>query len=420
MKTILVVEDSPMVMKIIKHVMGQNPHYQAVFAESFVQAQACIEQIGSDLFAAVVDLNLPDAPDGEIVDYCLARKIPTLVLTGSFDAARREKLLGKGVVDYVTKEGRFSYVYVSNLLVRLIKNAAVKVLVVDDSSTSRKFITQLLHLQHYQVLEAIDGVDAIKAVIEHPDIRLLITDYNMPRMDGFELVQNLRVKYEKTDLIIIGLSSENDGALSAKFIKNGANDFLRKPFNHEEFFCRVNHNIELLEMIETIRDSAYRDFYTGAYNRHYFFEQGQALLNQAREKKVSIAAVVIDLDNFRDINTRYGNDAGDQIMRIVAQKLMHAFSRFLFARSGGQEFYALLYGLDNTKAVALVDLIKERVREPIALGDKHISVSFSAGVSNTLGHSLDELMNAANDCVLRSKEAGGGLVLGDDDEGDGA
>ncbi|HMU67379.1 MAG TPA: diguanylate cyclase, partial [Cellvibrionaceae bacterium] len=285
-------------------------------------------------------------------------------------------------------------------------------------NTSRKFITQLLHLQHYQVLEAVDGVDAIKAVIEHPDIRLLITDYNMPRMDGFELVQNLRVKYEKTDLIIIGLSSENDGALSAKFIKNGANDFLRKPFNHEEFFCRVNHNIELLEMIETIRDSAYRDFYTGAYNRHYFFEQGQALLNQAREKKVSIAAVVIDLDNFRDINARYGNDAGDQIMRIIAQKLMHAFGRFLFARSGGQEFYALLYGLDNTKAVALVDLIKERVREPITLGDKQVTVSFSAGVSNGAGFSLDELMTSANNCVLRSKEAGGGLVLGDDDEGE--
>lgn len=414
MKTILVVEDSPMVMKIIKHVMGQNAFYQAVFAESFAAARDCIEQLGEDLFAAVVDLNLPDAPDGEIVDYCLGRKIPTLVLTGSFDAARREKLLGKGVVDYITKEGRFSYVYVSNLLVRLIKNAQVKVLVVDDSSTSRRFICQLLHLQHYQVLEAVDGIEAIKTVIENPDIRLLITDYNMPRMDGFELVQNLRVKYEKTDLIIIGLSSETDGALSAKFIKNGANDFLRKPFNHEEFFCRVNHNIELLEMIETIRDSAYRDFYTGAYNRHYFFEQGQMLLNQAREKNVSIAAVVIDLDNFRDINSRYGNDVGDQVMRIVAQKLMHAFSRFLFARSGGQEFFALLYGLDNHKAIALVDIIKERVREPIELGKHTIAVNFSAGVSNAAGLSLDDLMNSANLCLLRSKDAGGGLVLGDD------
>ena len=182
-------------------------------------------------------------------------------------------------------------------------------LVVDDSSTSRKFITQLLHLQHYQVLEAIDGVDAIKAVIEHPDIRLLITDYNMPRMDGFELVQNLRVKYEKTDLIIIGLSSENDGALSAKFIKNGANDFLRKPFNHEEFFCRVNHNIELLEMIEIIRDSAYRDF-TPAPTTGIIFLNRAKRYSIKRGRKVSIAAVVIDLDNFRDINTRYGNDAG--------------------------------------------------------------------------------------------------------------
>ena len=124
--------------------------------------------------------------------------------------------------------------------------------------------------------------------------------------------------------------------------------------------------------------------------------------------------VVIDLANFRDINSRYGNDVGDKVMRIVAQKLMHSFGRFLFARSGGQEFYALLYGLDNTKAVALVDLIKTRLREPIQLNDYSISVNFNAGVSNAAGFSLDDIMASANQCLLRSKEAGGGLVLGDD------
>ena len=74
-------------------------------------------------------------------------------------------------------------------------------------------------------------------MLANPDIKILITDYNMPRMDGFELVKTIRGKYEKTDLVIIGLSSDEDGSLSARFIKNGANDFLRKPFNHEEFFC---------------------------------------------------------------------------------------------------------------------------------------------------------------------------------------
>jgi diguanylate cyclase (GGDEF)-like protein len=418
MKKVLVVEDSPMVMKIIKHVMGQNRFFDAVYADSFAQAQALIEQLGQTLFAAVVDLNLPDAPDGEIVDFCLKKKLPCIVLTGSFDAQRREKLLGKGVVDYVTKEGRFSYVYVSNLLVRLIKNAQIKVLVVDDSSTGRKFICQLLHLQHYQVLEAVDGIDAIKMVIDHPDIRLLITDYNMPRMDGFELVQNLRVKYEKTDLVIIGLSSESDGSLSAKFIKNGANDFLRKPFNHEEFFCRVTHNVELLEMIETIRDSAYRDFHTGAYNRHYFFEQGHMQLLAARDKPVSVAAVVLDLDGFRDINLRFGNEIGDQIMRHIAERLMQSFGRFLLARAGGQEFYALLVGLDNTKAVALLEKIKDIVRAPLALGEHILSVSFSAGVSNRGDYDLDAMINQANLCLLRSKEAGGGIVVGDEEDED--
>lgn len=415
MKKVLVVEDSPMVMKVIKHVLAQDIYFEPLYAETYAQAQAVIAANSGQLFAALVDLNLPDAPNGEIVDYCLGQKIPTLVLTGSFDNAKREKLLAKGVVDYVTKEGRYSYIYANNLIKRLIKNTQIKALVVDDSNTGRKIICQMLRLHNYQVLEAEDGIEAIKMVIEHPDIKLLITDYNMPRMDGFELVKTLRVKYEKTDLSMIGLSSEDDSSLSAKFIKNGANDFLKKPFNHEEFFCRITHNIEMLEMIESIREAALRDGATGVYNRHYFFEQGCQQVQQAQQSQVPIAAAVIDLDGFRELNTQYGHEIGDQLLRVLAQRLMQSFGRFLFARAGGQEFYALMLGLDNAKAVAFVERIKDIVRTPIKLTCGEISLSFSAGVSNLDGHSLDGLLIHANNCLLRSKEAGGGLILGDED-----
>ena len=242
MKKVLIVEDSSMVMRVIKHVVKQSSLFIPLYAESLAEAQAVIND-EPDIFAAMVDLSLPDAPNGEIVDYTLGLKIPTIVLTGSFDTEKRDTLLSKGVVDYVTKEGRFSYIYACNLIYRLVKNEAIKVLVVDDSLTSRKIVVSLMRLHRYQVLEAHDGVDAIKVLLENPTIKMLITDYNMPRMDGFELVQNLRVKYVKSELVIIGISSEGDGHLTARFIKAGANDFIKKPFNHEEFFCRITHNV---------------------------------------------------------------------------------------------------------------------------------------------------------------------------------
>ena len=415
MKKVLVVEDSTVVSKVIKHILAQNSLLHPLYAESFAAARAIVAEHGADLFAALVDLNLPDAPDGEVVDYALELKLPTIVLTGSFDDSRRRQLLAKGVVDYVTKEGRYSYTYAANLLQRLQRNENLPVLVVDDSVTGRKFIGGLLRLQRFPVFEAADGVEGIKILLDNPGIRLLITDFNMPRMNGCEMVRLIRSKYEKSDLGIIGLSSEGEESLSAKFIKSGANDFLRKPFNQEEFFCRVSHNVELLEMIEVIRDAAQRDYYTGAYNRHYFFAQGEKLLAQAREKNVPVAGVVLDLDSFRDINERYGNETGDRVMQDVAAKLLRAFERFLLARADGQEFFALMVGLDNARACAFVETVRLILSgAPTQIANQIIPVTFSAGVSNVSSHNLDQLIKSAYHCLQRAKEAGGDLVFGDD------
>lgn len=415
MRKILVVEDSTIVLRVLKHLLGQNPHLQPFYAESFAAARALMAEQGAEFFAALVDLNLPDAPDGEVVDFTLEQGLPTVVLTGSFDDERRRQLVSKGVVDYVTKEGRYSYEYAVRLLQRLLNNEQIPVLVVDDSSTGRKRIGSLLRLQRFPVFDAPDGVEAIRVLLDNPGIRLVITDYNMPRMNGCEMVRLIRSKYEKSDLVIIGLSSEGEESLSAQFIKSGANDFLRKPFNQEEFFCRVTHNVEMLEMIETIRDAAQRDFYTGTYNRHYFFTQGEKLLAQAREKQVPVAAAVLNLDHFRQINEHHGNETGDQVMRHTADLLRRAFGRFLLARADGQEFFALMVGLDNHKACAFVEQVRLVLSgAPAQTGDRKIAVTFSAGVSNAASHNLDHLIQRAYECLHRAKEAGGDLVFGDE------
>jgi diguanylate cyclase (GGDEF)-like protein len=318
-------------------------------------------------------------------------------------------------VDYVTKEGRFSYEYALSVIHRLIKNQFTEVLVVDDSPTSRTFVGDLLRRQLYQVREADDGVHAIKMLLENPGIKLLIVDYNMPRMDGFELVKNLRVKYEKTDLVIIGISSEGESVLSAKFIKGGANDFLKKPFNHEEFYCRVSANIELVELVEQIRDAANRDELTGTYSRKYFFQQAQERYQEATFKASSLSLGVIELDNFSEINTSYGNEIGDKVIQIVSRRFVELFDRFILARAGGTKFYVLLPGLSNDKSAAFLEKVRQIVvSESIDIDEQSISVPFSAGVSSQQGENLDALVSNAEKCLLRAKEAGGDLVFGDD------
>lgn len=114
MQSVLIVEDSKMVMKILRHLSQQMLDFNLVYAESRAEA---LEQLNQrdDWLAAIVDLNLPDAPDGELVDDVLKLKIPTIVLTGGVDEERRESLVRKGIVDYVLKEGRYSYKYAVNL-----------------------------------------------------------------------------------------------------------------------------------------------------------------------------------------------------------------------------------------------------------------------------------------------------------------
>lgn len=413
MKSILVVEDSAMVMKVIKHVLSQSPLIRVDYATSFAEAKALVEQ-NETYFAALVDLSLPDAPNGEVVDYVLSQKVPTIVLTASFDEKKREALLTKGIVDYVTKEGRYSYELALNTIHRLINNEQIKVLVVDDSGVQRKLLSKLLKLHLFQVVEAQDGVDAIRVVLDNPDVRLLITDFNMPKMNGCELVKNLRVKYEKTDLIVIGLSSEGESSLSAKFIKHGANDFLRKPFNHEEFFCRINHNVEFLELIEKIRDAANRDELTGVYNRQYFFRRGAEIHQAACKTRQMLSVAVIDIDHMADINRQHGSDAGDQMMYQLGQRFAEAYQRFFLCRGDGQQFFVLFLGLDNDKTVEYVDRVRQLIAsEKICTENAELSVTYTAGVSSQLGESVDDLLHYAEQCLLRAKDAGGDIVLGD-------
>lgn len=274
LKKILVVEDSVMFTRILKRSIEANGGFEVIAVESFADLKHLLAENKHQFFASLLDVNLPDAPNGEVIDFVLGHNIPAIIFTGKLDDNFRKKIYTKGIVDYVLKEGPANVEYVVSLLCQLRRNSKIDVLVVDDSLSVRTYIKHLLVIYQFHVIEAIDGLDAIEKVKHNPNISLVLTDFNMPNMDGLALTTTLRRSNSSQQMAIIGMSAFGNNQLSAHFLKLGGSDFINKPFLEEEFFCRINQNMELLEHIKKLKFLATRDFLTGLYNRGHFFELG--------------------------------------------------------------------------------------------------------------------------------------------------
>ncbi len=398
----LMVEDSKMVQQVLRHLASQYLHIPVDFAASLRDAAGLIKN--NKYTIALVDLNLPDAPNGEVAKLTLKFGIPTVVLTGSIDEFKRQQMLEMGVVDYVLKENRDSYIYAVKQLALLLKNQGKKVLVADDSATSRTMMRQMLARLLYQVIEVEDGQQAYELLINDRDIKLLMTDYAMPVMDGFELAKKIRSKRGRDELAIIGISGSGSQSLSAKFIKHGANDFLTKPFLPEEFHCRVMQTMEQISLIETIKDAANRDYLTGLYNRRYFYSYAQQYLENNNQ---ATCLALLDIDHFKQINDTYGHQAGDDVLVELSEHLQAYFSDMLMARVGGEEFALLMPNCAMEQAFEMLDNFRFKLSSTqIDAGEHLISVTVSIGVSEYLGDSLQDLINHA-DIALYDAKGGG-------------
>lgn len=403
---VLIVEDSSTVAKILKHLIVEEMGCEVDIAPDLTSAIALLEQ--NQYFVVVADLILPDAPNGEIVKLVRsAYQTPCIVMTGRFNEELRDELLAMGIVDYILKENRYSYQYVARLIARLNSNKDVKVLVADNSIISRKFIRLLLEQHLFQVIEVEDGLQALTILKEQQDIRLLITDFDMPNMNGADLVIKLREDFYREDLAIVGLAS--DASLSARFIKNGANDFLQKPFVHEEFHCRTNNTLDALDMMRSLWEKANKDFLTKAYTRRYFFSEYE----DEHEEEGSFSLALLDIDFFKKVNDTHGHDVGDEVLVVFAQRLQDAFGqRFTVARFGGEEFVVAFKGLDAEKTLTLIETFRlQNEKKSVATTAGELIVTFSCGISEFGDEKIDRVLLRADEALYKAKEEGRNRIV---------
>jgi diguanylate cyclase (GGDEF)-like protein len=157
--------------------------------------------------------------------------------------------------------------------------------------------------------------------------------------------------------------------------------------------------------------AAMQDFLTGLRNRRSFFAEAEKFWSADESRATPISVLVIDIDHFKTINDRFGHDAGDAILRWIGSDLPRKVGSFgVIARMGGEEFVALLPGVDLRKAKQLAETICTRVAEAdmssIVSGLDQITASIGIAAGSRTTHGLRELLAAADAALYRAKAAG--------------
>ena len=410
MERILVVDDNKALAKLIVMQMEKTIDEMAIdVAYSFAEAQMLINEHDKDYFMTILDLNLPDAPNGEIVDYALSKGLSAIVLTGSIDDETRQNFINKDIVDYVYKGNMDDINYIFQMINRLSKNRQYKVLVVEDSLPFRNMIKKILTSLQFKVLAAAHGEEAMSYFADNPDINLIITDYRMPVKDGLEVLKEVRKEKDKNSLGVIVMTSPSEKTDASIFLKNGASDFIAKPFSKEELICRVNNTIEAMENINKIANFANRDFLTGVYNRRFFYSDVEEYVQVAEETNEPYAFAMIDVDYFKKINDKYGHDGGDKVLKSIAKILNdNTKGSDIVARFGGEEFCVVLKKISREEAVKFFVNLRAKVAEnEVVIKKQKIRVTISIGVSFGNGHcEIDDMLEACDSALYTAKENG--------------
>ena len=289
------------------------------------------------------------------------------------------------------------------------------ILVVDDSRLVRHVVAGFLREGGYEVDEAEDGRIALSR-LESGNYDVVITDLNMPGVDGFGVLEAVRKRPLGTEVIILTGAGANDAASAVRALRLGAHDFLSKPpSGADEVILTVERALEkkrlrdanaaLVRQLEALTRT---DPLTGAANRRALDETLSQEHTRARRYDLPLSVVVADLDHFKRVNDAHGHAAGDEVLKAFVQRATEVFRGCdgLF-RIGGEEFVIVLPHTDEQGALAaaqrLVDGVAARPLRP-GLG----TITVSAGVASARGAALagHDLVAAADAALYRAKGAG--------------
>lgn len=412
MKKVLIIDNDIQTTRFLKRTIGERLHLSCDSARNFKDAVNLLEK-AEEYSIAFVAVRLPGSQEEECIEAVLEKDIPVIAMTQNTDDNVRQGMLQKYILDYIDKENLSSLEYILRLVKFVNGFEGLEVLLVDDQSSSRLHVKFSLDKLPLKIHEASSGMEALEILKEHPGIKLMISDKYMPGMSGIELIQEVRKTRSLNELAIIGLSASTDEMTSVEFLKNGANDFITKPFMPEEILSRIITNLEMQHYIRLAEELAVRDFLTGLYNRKYLYETGEILYENACREQFSIVVAMLDIDHFKKINDRYGHESGDLALERLGEVLRESLrTSDVITRYGGEEFCIILTNTELKTAADVMEKIRQKVESMvIEIYEISFRMSLSIGLNAHRANSFDEMIALADAKLYEAKNAGRNRVV---------
>ncbi|EPO3698385.1 bile resistance response regulator CbrR [Campylobacter upsaliensis] len=404
MRKILLIDDNKMLSKLLAKKIQNTLNYKVDIAHTMAEA---IAMLNNDYFLSFVDLCLPDAMNGEIVDV-VADKIPTIVLTASNDTNKREEFMHKNILDYIFKESDTCVDQILDAISTLSYYAKTKVILAMAKLPERNEIKKFLSQRLFKVLAAAHGEEALLYLEDNDDTKLIIADAKMPVVSGEELLAEIRTKYNDDDLGVI-LLGEKDDVAEARVLKNGANDYLIKPLLKELFNCRLDRVLNYMQDKKFIKTYNNLDHTSGLKDHYTFRSEVEDYLNDIAGGEQEFAFAFLDIDELKSINDEYGFEIGDSIIKICADEMIaETKGRDILGRYSAEKFGILLKNISQERALKILSRIRVNIKNAgilINLDELFFTASLGVVFANS-GAKLDDLVEKATKALSAAKNNG--------------
>lgn len=292
------------------------------------------------------------------------------------------------------------------------------VLIVDDNKLNLAAARKVL-CDEYKVIPVMKGTQAL-TYLESGECDVILLDINMPEMDGFEVLEHIRKIEHCKNIPVIFLTADNFAETETRCFKEGAVDFIAKPFVPEVMLSRIGRILELEDLRRSLADrleqktkevsdmksKSRQDALTGLWNRAHTEETVNEMISQGAKG----ALMMIDMDNFKAINDNYGHIAGDRTLKMFADTLRkYAEEEDVLCRIGGDEFVVFAKGLTSKSEIGnrAGDIISDLcLKLEECKFETNSSVSIGIAQTPDDGMDFNKLYNSADKALYYVKQNG--------------